>query len=160
MKAPTKIKKARKARKPMSPEQKAAAVERLAKARAAKGPAVYKSVAPNVVALPDEDKFSLKNVRKWIATQKELAANARKNVRQKIKGAEAQVLIHEGYVRTCERYLREGDWVDNFYGEHQEHLIKWRCVAPAYDKDGFVKRSQGVWYADLGTVWTGEEIDG
>lgn len=153
-------KKIRKPRKPMTPEQKAAAVERLAKARAAKAPAEYKSIAPSVVALPDDDPFSLKSVRGWIKTQKELLASARKNVRQKVKGAEAQVLLHEGYVRNMERYLREGEWIDNFYGEYQEKKIKWRCVVPSYDKEGNIKRSYGVWYPDLGTVWTGLESEG
>lgn len=153
-------KKIRKPRKPMTPEQKAAAVERLAKARAAKAPAEYKSIAPSVVALPDDDPFSLKSVRGWIKTQKELLASARKNVRQKVKGAEAQVLLHEGYVRNMERYLREGEWTDNFYGEYQEKKIKWRCVVPSYDKEGNIKRSYGVWYPDLGTVWTGLESEG
>lgn len=152
--------KVRKRRKPMTPEQRKAAAERLAKARAAKAPAEYKSIAPSVVALPEGDPFSLKSVRGWIKTQKELLSAARKNVRQKVKGAEAQVLTHEGYVRNMERYLREGEWTDNFYGEYQEKKIKWRCVVPSYDKEGNIKRSYGVWYPDLGTVWTGLESEG
>jgi hypothetical protein len=152
--------KVRKRRKPMTPEQRKAAAERLAKARAAKAPAEYKSIAPSVVALPEDDPFSLKSVRGWIKTQKELLSAARKNVRQKVKGAEAQVLMHEGYVRNMERYLREGEWTDNFYGEYQEKKIKWRCVVPSYDKEGNIKRSYGVWYPDLGTVWTGLESEG
>jgi hypothetical protein len=152
--------KVRKRRKPMTSEQRKAAAERLAKARAAKAPAEYKSIAPSVVALPDDDLFSLKSVRGWIKTQKELLSAARKSVRQKVKGAEAQVLTHEGYVRNMERYLREGEWTDNFYGEYQEKKIKWRCVVPSYDKEGNIKRSYGVWYPDLGTVWTGLESEG
>jgi hypothetical protein len=38
-----------------------------------------------------------------------------------------------------------------------EHKIKWRCVAPAYDADGMAKRSYGVFYNDIGTVYTGQE---
>lgn len=151
--------KVRKRRKPMTPEQRKAATERLAKARAAKAPAEYKSIAPSVVALPDDDLFSIKNIRGWIKTQKELLSAARKNMRQKVNGAEAQVLIHEGYIRNMERYLRDGEWIDNFYGEYQEKKIKWRCVYPAYNKDGTIKRSYGVWYSDLGTVWTGLESE-
>lgn len=152
--------KVRKRRKPMTPEQRKAAADRLAKARAAKAPSEYKSIAPNVVALPDDDLFSIKNIRGWIKTQKELLSAARKNMRQKVNGAEAQVLIHEGYIRNMERYLRDGEWIDNFYGEYQEKKIKWRCVYPAYNKDGTIKRSYGVWYSDLGTVWTGLESEG
>ena len=152
--------KVRKRRKPMTPEQREAAAERLAKARAAKAPAEYKSIAPSVVALPDDDLFSLKNVRRWIKTQKELLSSARKMMRQKVKDAEATVLVHEGYIRNMERYLRDGVWADSFYGEYQEKRIKWRSVCPAYDKDGNIKRSYGVWYPDLGTVWTGLESEG
>ena len=68
-------KKVRKRRKPMSDEQRAAAAERLAVAREkrfAKNPPKYKNVHPSVLAKPDEDTFSLKNVRQWIKTQKEL----------------------------------------------------------------------------------------
>ena len=42
-----------KKRKPMTEEQRQAAAERLAKARAAKGPIEYKNIHPEVVALPD-----------------------------------------------------------------------------------------------------------
>ena len=60
-------------RKPMTPEQKAAAVERLRVAREKRlkeNPPQYKNVHQTVKSLPDDDKFSLKNVRQWIKTQK------------------------------------------------------------------------------------------
>jgi hypothetical protein len=50
-----------------------------------------------------------------------------------------------------------------FYGEHQESRIKQVCIAPAYDKDGNIKRSYGVYYADLGGTWIGNgkiEVNG
>ena len=59
-------KKVRKRRKPMSDVLRAAAAERLAVAREkrfAKNPPKYKNVHPSVLAKPDEDTFSLKNVR-------------------------------------------------------------------------------------------------
>ena len=68
-------KKVRKRRKPMSEEQRAAAAERLAIAREKRlreNPPKYKNVHPSVLAKPDDDTFSLKNVRQWIKTQKEL----------------------------------------------------------------------------------------
>ena len=40
-------------RKPMTPEQKAAAIERLAKARESKGPAQHQNICPEVLARPD-----------------------------------------------------------------------------------------------------------
>ena len=62
-------KKFRKARK-LTEEQKAAAAERLRKAREKKGPAQYKNVAKSVLDLPDDHYLSYKNVKKWIKTQR------------------------------------------------------------------------------------------
>ena len=54
------------ARRKMSPEQREAAIARLAKAREkrlAKKPPEYKNFHPSVVALPDDHPVSLKKVR-------------------------------------------------------------------------------------------------
>ena len=60
-----------KKRKPMTEEQKKAACERLAKARAAKPPAKKSSIHPTVLAKGDEHFLSAKNVQSWIKSQKE-----------------------------------------------------------------------------------------
>ena len=77
-------------------------------------------------------------------------------MRQGIKGALARQGVHEGYVRNMKTYLRSGDWIDMFYGEHQEHRIRHRCVALAYDKDGNPKRNVGTFYPDINMIWTQE----
>lgn len=149
-------KKIRKRRKPMSPEQKAAAVERLAKARAkrvAANPPTYKNVHPDVVAIPDDGHLSLAKVRKWIKHNRELLKEERSSLRAGVKGSEAKVKSLEGYIRNMEKYLRDGDWCDDFWGEEQQTKTKWRCMAMAYDKDGNPKRTQGVYYEDLGYRW-------
>jgi len=151
--------KAKRKRKPMSEEQRQAAAERLAKAREKKmedqgGP---KSVHPEVLSLPDENKLSVKNVRTWIKTQKELLSAARADLRASVKGAEARVAMHEGYIRNLDKYLRDGTYCDLFYGEHQESRIRQVCVVPAYDKHGNIKRSYGVFYSDIGGVWLGND---
>ena len=53
----------------LTTEQKAAAVARLAAAREAKGPSQNTMIDEDVRKLPDDDTFSLKNVRQWIKTQ-------------------------------------------------------------------------------------------
>jgi uncharacterized cupin superfamily protein len=58
-----------------------------------------------------------------------------------------------------QNYLRTGDWTDVFYGEYQEHKIRNRCYALAYDKDGNPKRNVGVFYPDMGCVYTEEMYD-
>ena len=111
------IPKTRKRRKPMSAEQKLAAAERLAIARekrAKENPPKYTNIHPTVVALPEDNPLSMKNVQSWIKTQKELLSIAKSDVRRKVKGAEARVASHEGYIRNLQRYLRDGDYCDDF----------------------------------------------
>ena len=132
--------KRRKRRKPMTEEQKLAASERLEKARKArakKNPDYGMSgIHETLRNLEDNHFLHPKKVKEWIKTQKELASSERASVRQKIKGAYAKQLIHEGYVRRMQSYLKTGDWADTLYGEHQEHKIKYRCVSLSYEKDG------------------------
>jgi len=148
--------KIRKKRKPMTPEQRAAAGERLAKARAkrqAANPPQYKYIHDSVLARTEDDPFHFRKVQGWIKTQREELSVARKDLRQKLKGAEARVANHQAYIRNLEKYLRDGDYSDDFYGEYQQNRIKWRSVVPAFDADGNAKRTHGVFYSDIGTVW-------
>ena len=152
--------KKRKPRKPMSEEQRVAAAARLEKAREKrkeKNPDYGQSgVASDLKDLPEDHPRHPKKVKEWIKTQKDLVSSARSSVRQKIKGAESQLAMHEGYIKNMQRYLRDGDWVDDFYVEHQQNKIRHRCVALAYYDDGTPKRSIGVYYPDLGCVYTQE----
>ena len=152
--------KTRKKRKPMSEEQRVAAAKRLEKARekrAEKNPNYGQSgIHFSLRDLPDEHNAHPKKVKQWIKTQKELASAERAGVRQGIKGAIARLANHDGYIRNCQKYLRDGDWVDNFFGEHQERKIQWRCITMAYDQDGEAKRKVGTYYPDIGMVYTGD----
>ena len=154
-------KKIRRARKPMTEEQKKAAAERLAKARAAKKKTsgTPKNVHPSVAALPDDDMFSLKSVRDWIKHNKELLSEERRALRANVKGSQSKVTSIEGYVRNMEHYIRTGDWVDSFYGKEQGQKMKRKCVAMAYHFEGpfkgMAKREVGVTYSDVG-FWTAE----
>ena len=60
----------------------------------------------------------------------------------------------------CQRYLRDGDWTDGFYGEHQEKRVQQRVRVPAYHwfgpNTGKIKRTTGTFYDDMGCVWTEE----
>ena len=148
-------KKIRKRRKPMTEEQKQAAAARLEKARearAAKNPDYGQSgIHESLRDLPDDHPAHPKKVKRWIKTQKELAASERRAVKQGVKGAYSRQCTHEAYVRNLVKYLRDGDYVDMFYGEYMEHNIKRKCVAMAYESDGTPKRDVGVWYSDIGT---------
>ena len=157
-------KKVRKKRKPMTEEQKQAAAERLEKARqkrAAKNPDYGMSgIHESLRNLPEDHRAHPKKVKQWIKTQKDLAASERRAVKQGMKGAYARQCNHEGYIRNLVKYLRDGDYVDNFYGEYQEHKVGRRCVAQAYywygPKKGQPKFDVGVFYPMLGTTYTQE----
>ena len=155
--------KKRKPRKPMTVEQKAAASARLEKARTAraeKNPDYGKGgIHESLHNLSDEHYISPKKVKQWIKTQKDLMAAERAGIRQNVKGALARFANHEGYIRNMQRYLRDGDWVDNFFGEHQEKKMGWRCVAQAYYDDGTPKRNVGTYYPDMGCIYTQEMLE-
>ena len=118
-------------RKPMTPEQRAAAAERLAKAREAKGPAQHQNIHPEVLARPDDHFLSLKNVRSWIKSNKEQLSSLRGEVRRDVKGAKSKFHSIEGYIRHMQHYLKHGDWIDNAYGEYQEKSVKWKTIKPS-----------------------------
>lgn len=159
------VRKPRKRRKPMSPEQKAAAAERLAKAREKRlkeHTPEYKHVHDTVLAKPDDDPLSRKKVMGWIKENKEKLSSLRHSVRQNIKGAEAQLASTQAYIRDMESYLRNGVWLSMFYGAHEQHRMKERVIVNAYYHSGpyagMVKRDVGKFYDDLGCDWT-QEMD-
>ena len=156
--------KKRKRRKPMTEEQRQAAAERLEKARkarAAKNPNYgQSSIHESLRDLPDDAPINPKKVKKWIKTQKELASAERRNEKSGVKGATDRRSSHEAYVRNMQKYLRDGDWVDLFYGEHQEKKIGYICRGQAYywdgPKKGEPKFNVGTYYPLLGTVYSQE----
>jgi len=156
-----KKKKVRKPRKPMTEKQRVAAAKRLEKARkvrAAKNPEYGMSgIHESLRDLPDDHFISPVRVKQWIKTQRDIIKSERANVRLKMKGAVATLASHEGYVRNMNKYLRDGDWIDDFYGEYMDKRIRRKCVALSYywtgEKAGLPKRDVGVFYPDLGIVW-------
>ena len=164
---PSKKKKVRKKRKPMSEEQRQAAAERLEKARnarAAKNPNYGQSgIHESLRDLPDDAPINPKKVKKWIKTQKEFVSAERKNEKAGAKGSTNRRISHEGYIRNMQRYLRDGDWVDLFYGEHQEKRVTRICRAQAYywcgPKKGEPKFDVGVYYPMLVTIYSQDMYD-
>ena len=126
--------KLKKRRKPMSEKNRIQATERLKEAREKRmreNPPKYVNIHPSVRSLPDDHPMSRVNVTKWIKTQKGLLSAARSSMRNKVKGADAEYYSIQGYIRHCEWYLKNGDWIDNFYGEYQQNKTKWRTLVPA-----------------------------
>ena len=142
----------------MTAEQKAAAVERLAKARANRGPAKNSQVDETVRNLPEDNPLSMKNVRSWIKENKEMLSAIKifrdsKESKERSKFQQVQT-----YVANLEAYLRNGVYLDNFYGSQMQHRITHRVVVMAYNSDGTPKRTVGYVYPDCG-LYTKEMAD-
>ena len=70
-----------KKKRQLSEEHKEKLRARLAEMRAKKQPAEYKNVAQSVLLLPDDDRYSMKNVKEWIKESKEQVAAFSKTAR-------------------------------------------------------------------------------
>jgi len=123
--------KVRKKRKPMTLEQREAAAERLAKARAAKAPAKNDSISSAVIEKGDSHPLSATKVRSWIKTQKSLASSHKSEMRRDVKGSHSKYYDAIAYVRNMQHYLKHGDWVDDYYGEYAEKRVQWKTIHPS-----------------------------
>ena len=154
-----KVKPLKKKRK-LSEETKEKLRERLAAMRAKKKPADYKNVAKSVLDLPDDDKYSFKNVKEWIKHSKDLVSEYTKTARSRAttpqdKQKASNAADHKKvYIRELEFYLKSGDYISYFSGRDETNKVSPRCVAMAYHADGTPKRSVGVFYPDINMVWT------
>ena len=149
-------------RKKLSEERKQELRDQLTKARSKRAPAEYKNVYSSVLAKPDDDPLSLKSIKKSIKHNKEKASAFLTNSRRRgttPKQSIADKINADGakaYIRMMEHYLRTGDWISDFMGDDEEKKTQWKCVAMAYNPDGTPKRTKGVWYPDINTVWVSE----
>lgn len=143
---PTKIRKKR----TMTAAQKKAAAERLAAARKNRGPSQNKMIDEHVRNLPDDNPLSLKNVREWIKENKQLLSSIKTSKMSKDAAERLFYQRVETYVFNLESYLRNGVYLDMFYGSQMQNKIQHRVVAMAYNKDGTPKRTVGYWYPDIG----------
>ena len=154
-----KVKPLKKKRK-LSEEHKEKLRARLAEMRAKRKPAEYKNVAKSVLALPDDDKYSMKSVKEWIKESKEQVAAYNKTARSmrispQDKQKAANLAEHKkAYIRYCEHYLKTGDWIGLFSGKEETQKVVPKCIAMAYYPDGTPKRSVGVFYPDINMIWT------
>ena len=134
--------------------------ERLAAMRAKKKPADYKNIAKSVLALPDDDKYSFKNIKTWIKHSKDLVSEYTKSARSRMstpqeKQKASNAADHKKvYIRDLEHYLKTGDYISYFSGQDETTKVIPRCLAMAFYPDGTPKRNVGVFYPDINMVWT------
>jgi len=152
----TPVKKKRK----ISEEAREKMRERLAAMRAKKKPADYKNVAKSVLDLPDDDKYSFKNVKEWIKHSKDLVSEYNKVARSRASSSQAAQKASNAadhkkvYIRELENYLKTGDFISYFSGQDENQKVIPRCVAMAFYPDGTPKRDVGTFYPDISVVWT------
>ena len=121
-------------------EKKQEVKERMAELRSRKKPPKMVGVHPTVLALPYDNTFSLKNVKRWIDTQEGIARSAGQTERsrttemsQKKRDAAMRKRINAlAYIRIIRYYIRTGDWTGMYWGEHEQNPTKWKVIAPAY----------------------------
>ena len=134
--------------------------ERLAAMRAKKKPADYKNIAKSVLALPDDDKYSFKNIKTWIKHSKDLVSEYTKSARSRMstpqeKQKASNAADHKKvYIRDLEHYLKTGDYISYFSGQDETTKVIPKCIAMAFYPDGTPKRNVGVFYPDINMVWT------
>ena len=113
--------------------------KRMAELRARKKPPKMVGVHSSVLALPDDDMLSYKKIKQWIDTQEGKARSAGQTERSKStemsqkkrNAAMRERMDAQGYIRFMKYYLRTGDWIALYYGEHEQNLTKWKVIAPA-----------------------------
>ena len=124
-------------------------LDKMAKVRAAKKPPAYKNIHEDVKALPDDNTLSVKNVKEWEKHNKERVKELKYKIRRMDKGKEKTLLERElgnreVYIMNIARYLDTSVWLDMFYGKDQEHKTRYRTIAYAYDKEGYIKTDASI----------------
>ena len=150
-----KVKKPRKKRE-YTPEQKAALVERMQKAREARGPAKNLSIHESIRELAEDHPLHPNKVKDWLKYQKDILKSM-KGFKES-KDAKERAAYHDTdtYIFHLQKYLSDGIWRDNRYGEEKQNNIRKYSVAMAYYADGTPKRTVGVFYQDIGEEYTQE----
>ena len=144
----------------LSPETREKLRKRMLEMHKKRKPAEYKNISKMVLALPDDDTYSFKNVKEWIKETKDQVSAFNKTARsmsvtpQEKQKASNAADNKKAYIRYCEHYLKHGDWIGMFSGLHEEHKVVPRCIAMAYYSDGTPKRDVGVFYPDIDMVWS------
>ena len=153
---PLKVKRTRN----ITEEQREDLRKRMVEMRKKKKPAEYKNMHPSVLAKSDDDPYSFKKVKEWIAESKDqvsafskIARNPKGTPQEKQKAANLGD-NKRAYIRYCEHYLKHGDWVAVFSGKNEEYKTVPKVVAMAYNSDGTPKRTIGYWYPDIQEIWT------
>ena len=122
--------KLRKKRKPMTEEQRAAAAERLAQARLARGITGTKNVHPDVLALPDDHPLAYVKVKEWLKYNQDLLKSIKSQKNSTDSKQRMEYQVTENYVKNLKVYIRDNVWLDHRYGKLMENKMEWVAVVP------------------------------
>jgi len=150
---PTKVKRTR---RKMTEEQRAAAAERLAIARAKRSAGKEPNAHPRVLELDADHPLSYTNSKENLKFWRDKLKSIRHQRESKESAQREEYQIAESYVKNLGIWIRDGVYLDSKYGAKRESTMEYICITPAKHKDGSIKRTQGVYYSDLGQVWTQE----
>ena len=127
--------KPRRKRKPMTEEQRAAAAERLAQARLARGITGTKNVHPDVLALPDDHPLAYAKVKEWLKYNQDLLKSIKSQKDSTDSKQRMEYQVTENYVKNLKVYIRDNVWLDHRYGKLMENQMEWLTVVPAGDNN-------------------------
>lgn len=126
--------------------------KRLSPRKSSSGSSVHESIRH----LSDSDCFAPLKVRGWINNTQDRILSM-KNLKDSKDSKERLAYINEKvYVDNLNSYLRSGVYTDNRWGPDRENKVTLVCCVMAYYADGTPKRNIGVWYPDIGAVYTKE----
>jgi len=122
------------------------------KDRVASDPAVH----PTVLEKDEDHAVYYPKVKEWIVETKAFLKASKNYQESPDSSLRTQYRTMETYLYNLNAYVKTGVWLDSHYGEKREYRQISACIAPAYDADGMQKRTIGIYYADVGGIWTKE----
>lgn len=144
----------------MTEEQRKAASDRLAAARAKKGHDGSASVNVHIRDMDEENPLHWKKVKGWIKEISDELKHSKAKRDSKDAKDRSYYNTYVTYLANLKKYLDSGVYLDTRYGRFREGKMITVVHNMAYDKNGLVKRSVGHWYPDIGEVWTQEMANG
>ena len=154
---PRKAVKPRRKRKPMTEEQRAAAVERLAKATCgtcASEEHKRASSSAGTSRRPPTESCQLKG-----DTQRVEGETVEHSTAERVEGQRtAHGISDHGELCKESPDLDQGRCLvgPQVWRRSEQNTMTYVCYAPSYKKDGTIDRVQGTYYPDIGAVWTQE----
>ena len=108
-------------------------------------------IHPSLEDLDEDAELHPKKVKQWIEYWKKFLASSKKK-----DEVTREQTVAQTYVYNMQIYLKSGVWLDSHFGERRDKKMVPVCLTPAYDKNGLIKRSVGVYYRDIKRVWEKE----